>query len=90
MCTDEGISGVMTKNRDGFNRMVADALSGKIEMNHNNNSKITLRWLSQISIASKWLVGGLVVVQSLLSLSSICYASSVPPRPSGRLWFAAA
>ena len=29
MYTDEGISGVMTKNRDGFNRMVADALSGK-------------------------------------------------------------
>ena len=30
--TDEGISGVMTKNRDGFNRMVADALSGKIDL----------------------------------------------------------
>ena len=30
--TDEGISGVMTKNRDGFNRMIADALSGKIEI----------------------------------------------------------
>ena len=30
--TDEGISGVMTKNRDGFNRMVADALAGKIEI----------------------------------------------------------
>lgn len=43
-------------------------------MKHNNNSKITLRWLSQVAGASKWLVGGLVVVQSLLSLSSICYA----------------
>ena len=30
--TDEGISGVMTKNRDGFNRMIADALSGKIDL----------------------------------------------------------
>ena len=30
--TDEGISGVMTKNRDGFNRMVADALAGKIDL----------------------------------------------------------
>lgn len=43
-------------------------------MKHNNNSKITLRWLSQVAGASKWLVAGLVVVQSLLSLSSICYA----------------
>lgn len=43
-------------------------------MKHNNNSKRTLRWLSQVAGASKWLVAGLVVVQSLLSLSSICYA----------------
>lgn len=32
MYTDEGISGVMTKNRDGFNSMVSDALSGKIDL----------------------------------------------------------
>lgn len=43
-------------------------------MKHNNNSKRTLGWLSQVAGASKWLVGGLVVVQSLLSLSSIFYA----------------
>lgn len=30
--TDEGISGVMTKNRDGFNRMISDALAGKIDL----------------------------------------------------------
>ena len=30
--TDEGISGVTTKNRDGFNRMVQDALDGKIDL----------------------------------------------------------
>ena len=30
--TDEGISGVSTKNRDGFNRMIADALAGKIDL----------------------------------------------------------
>jgi len=30
--TDEGISGVMTKNRDGFNEMIADALNGKIDL----------------------------------------------------------
>ena len=30
--TDEGISGVMTKNRDGFNRMISDALSGRIDL----------------------------------------------------------
>lgn len=30
--TDEGISGTMTKRRDGFNRMVTDALDGKIEL----------------------------------------------------------
>ena len=30
--TDEGISGTNTKKRDGFNRMVADALSGKIDL----------------------------------------------------------
>ncbi len=30
--TDEGISGTSTKNRDGFKRMIVDALSGKIDM----------------------------------------------------------
>ena len=30
--TDEGISAVSTKNRDGFNRMVEDALSGRIDL----------------------------------------------------------
>jgi len=30
--TDEGISGVSTKNREGFNRMIFDALSGKIDL----------------------------------------------------------
>lgn len=30
--TDEGISGTHTANRDGFNRMIADALSGKIDL----------------------------------------------------------
>ena len=29
---DEGISGTNTKNRDGFNRMIEDALNGKIDM----------------------------------------------------------
>lgn len=29
---DEGISGTNTKNREGFNRMVADALDGKIDL----------------------------------------------------------
>ena len=30
--TDEGISGTSTKKRDGFNRMIADALDGKIDL----------------------------------------------------------
>lgn len=30
--TDEGISATSTKNRDGFNRMIADALAGKIDL----------------------------------------------------------
>lgn len=30
--TDEGISGMMTKNRSGFNRMIADALAGRIDL----------------------------------------------------------
>lgn len=30
--TDEGLSGTSTKNRDGFNQMVDDALSGKIDL----------------------------------------------------------
>jgi len=30
--TDEGISATSTKNREGFNRMVVDALSGKIDL----------------------------------------------------------
>ena len=30
--TDEGISAVNTKKRDGFNKMVADALAGKIDL----------------------------------------------------------
>lgn len=32
MYTDEGITAVNTKHRDGFNRMVADALAGKIDL----------------------------------------------------------
>ena len=32
MYSDEGISGTSTKRRDGFKRMVADALSGKIDL----------------------------------------------------------
>lgn len=30
--TDEGLSGLNTKKRDGFNQMVADALAGKIDL----------------------------------------------------------
>ena len=30
--TDEGISATSTKNRDGFNRMVHDAMQGKIDL----------------------------------------------------------
>lgn len=30
--TDEGISAVTTRHRDGFNEMVADALAGKIDL----------------------------------------------------------
>lgn len=30
--TDEGISGLNTKNRDGFNSMIADALAGQIDL----------------------------------------------------------
>lgn len=30
--TDQGISATNTKHRDGFNRMIADALDGKIEI----------------------------------------------------------
>lgn len=30
--TDEGISALNTKKRDGFNRMIADALNGKIDL----------------------------------------------------------
>ena len=30
--TDEGISATSTKKRDGFNRMIADALAGKIDL----------------------------------------------------------
>lgn len=32
MYSDEGISGTSTKRRDGFNRMIQDALDGKIEL----------------------------------------------------------
>ena len=32
MYTDEGISGVSTKNRDSFNQMVRDAKAGKIDL----------------------------------------------------------
>ena len=30
--TDEGITGTNTKHREGFKRMVADALAGKIDL----------------------------------------------------------
>lgn len=45
-----------------------------MKQDKSSNQKNTLRWLSQVAGASKWLVAGLVVVQSLLSLSSIFYA----------------
>ena len=32
MYTDEGISALNTKHRDGFNRMIEDALAGKINL----------------------------------------------------------
>ena len=32
MYSDDGISGLSIRKRDGFNRMVADALDGKIEI----------------------------------------------------------
>lgn len=32
MYTDEGISATNTRHRDGFNRMIADALNGKIDL----------------------------------------------------------
>ena len=32
MYTDDGISGLSIRKRDGFNRMVADALDGKIDL----------------------------------------------------------
>jgi DNA invertase Pin-like site-specific DNA recombinase len=30
--TDEGISGLMMKKRDGFNRMIEDAMAGKVQL----------------------------------------------------------
>jgi DNA invertase Pin-like site-specific DNA recombinase len=30
--TDEGLLGLSTKRRDGFNRMIADALAGRIDL----------------------------------------------------------
>lgn len=32
MYTDDGISGLNTKKRDGFNEMISDALAGKIDL----------------------------------------------------------
>lgn len=52
---DEGISGTQTKNRVGFNNMIADAINGKIDLNKILDIKkvhtryvlfLYLRWLS--------------------------------------------
>ena len=32
MCSDEGITGTSIKRRDGFNKMIEDALAGKIDL----------------------------------------------------------
>ena len=45
--TDEGISATNTKKRDGFNRMVADALAGKIDLIN--------RGFSQCGIPPYWI-----------------------------------
>lgn len=37
--SDEGISATNTKHRDGFNRMISDALNGKNRFNHHKISK---------------------------------------------------
>ena len=57
---DEGISGTSTKRRDGFNRMVADALDGKIDLiitksvsrfaRNTVDSLITVRQLKEKSV----------------------------------------
>ena len=43
--TDEGISALNTKHRDGFNRMVADALDGKDEKTGEDSRTYTFRYV---------------------------------------------
>lgn len=38
--TDEGITGTSTKRREGFKRMIADALTGKIDLTSPNLSAV--------------------------------------------------
>ena len=55
MYTDEGISGLNTKKRDGFNEMIFDALAGKIDL------IIT----KSVSRFARNTVGSLVIIRKL-------------------------
>ena len=50
MYTDDGISGLSIRRRDGFNRMVADALDGKIDLILMILSRLVDTFFSRISL----------------------------------------
>ena len=52
--TDEGISATNTKKRDGFNRMVADALAGKNYLNITKaNSRVARKTVENLNTVRK-------------------------------------
>lgn len=60
---DEGISGLNTKNREGFNTMIADALAGKIDL-------IVTKSVSRFARNT---VDGLVTIRKLKDAGCECY-----------------
>lgn len=75
---DEGISGTSTKKRDGFNQMIEDALSGKIDLiitksvsrfaRNTVDSLVTVRQLRERNIEVYFEKEGIYTVQSFFRL----------------------
>lgn len=93
MYTDDGVSGLSVRNRDGFNRMVADALGGKIDMIITKSLSRFARNTVDALTSSRSLKtaggGGLLPKRkhSILLMSvSAKYESKPPAKPEVLLW----
>ena len=71
--TDEGISGTNTKRREGFNRMIEDALAGKIDFIVTKSvSRFARNTVDTLSTVRQLKEKGLRVLQKQQINSTLC------------------